>query len=316
MISREFRAFRSPNSIIFPIATRAVETVKILSDHEKTFILEMEKIYRKLEFDEFYLEGLEMMENKIQSLKIELSTVMNSKNELCRMCNQLLRAPIQPNERGLRDSERISYFTERHEDCSIRCRVLNEKLKSFRCRMVGMCFWPLIATMKKIMLLHGRQCVTSSCDLKTSDAYILSKVLLLILQNSDLTVFPTMTQCVSRWTEANICAHPIIKMMEEKIDERMYWQRNMTTQTPYDLAMSISSLVFESYEVLYLEWVVINMMSSYLKWNHRFPMNLKIVFSINGIGMMIYGFLLTDDRALSLLTKLNVVKKRKRVTES
>jgi hypothetical protein len=311
MISRQFRAFNVGGFSVNSITDRPNGEVRTLSEFEQKCVHDMEVMYRKLICDEIYLEGLDIMETRIQSMKIELNHLINQKHDLAKMCNHL-RPMLQPvvlmDEHA---TERLSYFIERHEDVSIRCRVLNEKIKSLSCRMVGMCYWPLISAMKSIMNYHSRVCNNDICQLKCGPYFILSNILLLILCNCDLEVFPIMTKFASKWSVGNICSHPIIKMMESKVDEQMYWQRNITIETPVELVKSISTNVFESYEILYLEWIVINMISTYLKYNHRYNLNLKIILSINGIGMLIYGFLITEEKVLSLLAKLRVSRKRK-----
>lgn len=312
MISRQFRAFNVGGFSVNSITDRPFGEVRTLTEFERVCVNEMEVVYSKLLTDETYLDGLDLMETRIQSMKIEMSYMINQKHDLMRMCNQLrptIMNGIMPTNGH--QHERLSYFTERHEDVAIRCRVLNEKIKNLRCRMVGMCYWPLIEAMKKIMNHHSKQCNNDICHLRSGPYFILSNTLLLLLCNCNLSIFPVMTSSVSKWGPGNICSHPIIKMIESKIDEQMYWQRNISLQTPLELVQSISTTVFENYEILYLEWVVINMMSTYLKNCNRYEMKLKIIFSLNGLGILIYGFLITEEKVLSLLSKLRIVKKRK-----
>jgi hypothetical protein len=311
MISRQFRAFNNGNT---PVNFRCLlgnEEVRTLTEYERKCVELMENTYRKLLDDDIYLDGLELMETRIQSIKIELCHLTNQKHELIKVCNRLRVGLMNGNVIIGDENQRILYFHERHEEVAIRCRVLLDKCKALSCRMVGMCYWPLIDAMRCVMNHHGKVCDKETCQLKSGSDFILSHILLLILRNCDLEVFPVMTKCVSRWNLGNICAHPIIKMMESKIDDQMYYHRNISTQTPVEVVRNISVDMFETYEVLYLEWVVINMISTYLKYNHRYAMNLKIILSINGIGMLIYGFLITEARVLSLLAKVRYSKKRK-----
>lgn len=312
MISRQFRAFNVGGFSVNNISDHPFGKVRNLTDMEVVHVTEMESIYKKLLTDEIFIDGLELMETKIQSMKIELANMTNQKHDLMRMHNEIRRVILNGNSNNVEyHSVRLMYFTERHEDIAIRCRVLNDKIKSLRCRLVGMCYWPLIAAMKKIMFYHSQNCNNDICHLRSGPNFILSNILLLILCNCDNALFPAMTSVVSKWSTGNICSHPIIKMIESNIDEQMYWQRNISLQTPLELVENITKNVFENYEVSYLEWVVINMMSTYLKYCNRYSPERKIIFSLNGIGILIYGFLITEEKVLSLLTKLRVVKKRK-----
>lgn len=247
------------------------------------------------------------MEEKIAQCKTELNFVIGNKEELCRISNMLRRVE----EVSVPNHERRMYFVERHENCATRARVLKEKLKSMRLRMAGMVFWPLINAMKAIMNFHSVMCYSDACKIRSKNVFVLTDVLLLILQNCNHSYFPAITTCVTNWHAANIFYHPIIKLMEEKIDDFMYWQRHIVSLTPYEVVEKISTEVFFQYEILYLEWVVINMMSSYLKWNHRYSAEFRTIFSTNGIGCIIYSFLITEGRLHSLMAKLPCDKKRK-----
>jgi hypothetical protein len=306
MISRHFRAFDVGSFSANSLAGKPYAEIRPLSTYETRCVTKMETLYRKLLDDEIYLEGLELMETRIQSMKIEMSYLIHQKHEILRMCTRLSEYTVSEI-----DLQRLGYFKERHEDVAIRCRILNEKTKALRCRMVGMCYWPLIEAMKNIMNHHSKICGNEICQLKSGPYFVLSNILLLVLSNCDMDVFPSMTKSFSKWSAGNICSHPIIKMIESKIDEQMFWQRNISLQTPMELVQSISTNVFETYEVLYLEWIVINMISTYLIFNHRYSMDLRIILSINGIGMLIYGFLITEERVLAVISKLRVSKKRK-----
>lgn len=302
MISRQYRAFNSQ-----PTFGRIdKQPYKVIHNYEKFVICQMEDVYKKLMNDDFFQSGIEMMEEKIRESKIELNNAVTAKNELSRYVSVLRQMTADDQDQFTR----ALYFVERHDSAYIRVKMITDNLKKMQLRMTGMVFYPLVNAMRQIMNFHTLNCNGVLCKLRSEKDFVLCSVLLLILQNTDPNLFP-LNGGVSNWHPHNIYHHPIIRLMEEKIDELMYWQRHQNNITPHEIVQKVTVEVFEEYELLYLEWIVINMMSTYLKWNHRYSFPLKTIFSLNGVGCIIYSFLVTEPRMLKLMAKLPVTKKRK-----
>lgn len=302
MISRVFRAINNTS-----VAEIRDSYSKSIHNYEKYIIIQMETTYQKLLGDSFYISGLELMEDNIQQCKIELNFVIGNKEELCRISNLLRRVE----EVSTSNYQRRLYFNERHESNATRCRILREKLLKMRLRLAAMVFYPLITAMKSIMTYHTLLCVAESCKLRNTGVYVLTEVLLLILSNCNHSYFPSITVFPTKWHSQNIFYHPVIMLMEEKIDDVMYWQRHISSDTTFQVIRKISTDVFSNYEILYLEWVIINMMHTYIKWNHRYKNQLREILSLNGIGRIIYSFLITEGNVLSLMEKIPGNRKRK-----
>lgn len=302
MISRVFRAINNTS-----VAEIRDSYSKSIHNYEKYIIIQMETTYQKLLGDSFYISGLELMEDNIQQCKIELNFVIGNKEELCRISNLLRRVE----EVSTSNYQRRLYFNERHESNATRCRILREKLLKMRLRLAAMVFYPLIIAMKSIMTYHTLLCVAESCKLRNTGVYVLTEVLLLILSNCNHSYFPSITVFPTKWHSQNIFYHPVIMLMEEKIDDVMYWQRHISSDTTFQVIRKISTDVFSNYEILYLEWVIINMMHTYIKWNHRYKNQLREILSLNGIGRIIYSFLITEGNVLSLMEKIPGNRKRK-----
>lgn len=279
-----------------PITRRQMsEGVADLSNYEKYVVFQMFDRYKVILGHEVFLNTLHQLDEQMTKLKSEYNFVMSQKMTVEKEKDRYHRRLTLDGTPGTaHQSEVCAYFHMRIIELSEQCLRIKRTLDRLKKEFTGLLYSPLLNCVKQICSHHEtRKCIQGHCGLKSGDKWDLSKILLAIFQACPIVV--SKYDNFSKWNIVNIYSHPLVQASDETMDQEISNRIFSSGIFPSLSSFRTTEKTLSDIELAADKLRARQMITFFLLCRERLCPKTKVVFSINGVGNIIYTFLLGKE---------------------
>lgn len=250
----------------------------------------MVDMYSKLNHDEIYMSKLENLDDKLNTLKLEYNFLKNESDLLEKTYTTAMKSLVVHSDHGS-----LNYLNIRVQEKRNLSNSIYFSLSKTRKIFYSLLYYPLIQCIYNIKKYHSmKQCVhMHQCNLqvKNKSFFLISQIILFIFDTCNVDVFGY--DAFNNWNGSNIYSHPIMRLLDEDIDKNVLLNRSFSKFTapkwlPFSVFNTLQNLENQYYLVIIKDLLLIVKLIQKQNCNYLF----QFVFDIEGIGNVVYSFLL------------------------
>lgn len=268
-----------------------------LTNIEAYFIAQMEDRYKVYCQSQLFLDKLHVLDSKILHLKCQVAYDQQQLHSIEKSRDRYYNLNVLPNQPMSADhATALQFFNVRHSECNHRIYTTRKEIATFQKLFYGILYTPLLECIKKIIVTYQNRNEKEEVvnRLKSQNKWDLSKILITIFKNSSVSIWEF--DSFDKWDLSSIFSHPLIQGCEEILDYEITNEHFMAATKQLK---NISLLLCVEKTLYYLDKAVLvamvrNIISFVIKFKEKLTPQQQVIYNPNGIGRIIYKFLVGE----------------------
>lgn len=280
----------------------------LLQNVMKHFILKMKDKYIKCCKDSTWIDAVDWENERLSQQKICHSHLTNKLNLLRNKLSSAIFALL---------GESKDYFIKRVNETEKRIHILDKEILDTRLKLYGYLYFPLIGCINDIINYKQHHiCSHQNCFFRQfyDQVWDASLLIMYIYRVSKLTILEF--DSFSNWDPKSIFAHPIINLIEDRLDIEMssvYTYMSVNKEKRAKNIASISFRIFYDLEIAYLLSIIKHLYYDYVKYPMRFEPKFYSVMQASGTGSVICSYLIGEFQSFHLFSSMGLISKKRKL---